>query len=72
MTTGKLLVDVNPRYFRPTEVELLWGDSTKAETELGWKRKVDFQGLIKMMVDADMKEIAGKGIEEYLEVVNTK
>lgn len=57
--TGKLLVDVNPEYFRPAEVELLWGDSTKAEKELGWKRKVDFPGLVKMMMDADMQTICG-------------
>lgn len=37
--TGRLLVDVNPRYFRPAEVELLWGDASKAEKELGWKEK---------------------------------
>lgn len=54
--TGKLLVDVNPRYFRPAEVELLWGDSTKAETELGWKRKVSFKELVSMMVREDMKK----------------
>lgn len=54
--TGKLLVDVNPRYFRPAEVELLWGDSTKAETELGWKRKVSFKELVVMMVHEDMKK----------------
>ncbi len=64
--TGKLLVDVNPRYFRPAEVELLWGDCTKAEQELGWKRKVDFPGLVKMMVDGDMKEIAGIGTADFL------
>ena len=51
--TGKLLVDVDPQYFRPAEVELLWGDSTKAEKELGWKRKVSFQQLVRMMVQAD-------------------
>lgn len=62
----KLLVDINSRYFRPAEVELLWGDSTKAETELGWVRKVSFGELVKMMVDADMKEIAGMGVEEFL------
>lgn len=66
--TGRILVDVNPRYFRPAEVELLWGDCTKAETELCWKRKVDFQGLVRMMVDEDMKEIAGICIEEFLQV----
>lgn len=64
--TGRLLVDVNPTYFRPAEVELLWGDATKAETVLGWERKVDFPGLVKMMVDADMKEIAGMSTEEFL------
>lgn len=58
--TGKLLVDVNPRYFRPAEVELLWGDATKAETQLGWKRKVDFKGLVSMMVQADMKKYGSK------------
>ena len=45
----------DPRYFRPAEVELLWGDCTKAETRLGWKRKVDFDGLVKEMVEADVK-----------------
>ncbi len=64
--TGKLLVDVNPRYFRPAEVELLWGDSTKAERELGWKRKVSFRELVHMMIDHDMREIAGLDLEEYL------
>jgi len=64
--TGRLLVDVNPRYFRPAEVELLWGDSTKAETELGWERKTSFMNLVKMMVDSDMREIAGIGSEEFI------
>ncbi|WP_418223283.1 GDP-mannose 4,6-dehydratase [Clostridium isatidis] len=63
--TGRLLVDVNPRYFRPAEVELLWGDSSKAQVELGWERKVDFKGLVSMMVDSDMREIAGIGSQEY-------
>lgn len=71
-STGKVLVDVNPRYFRPAEVELLWGDATKAESELGWVRKVDFPGLVKMMVDADMKEIAGVGVKEFLVTASTK
>lgn len=52
---GRLLVDINPRYFRPAEVELLWGDASKAEQELGWKRNVDFKGLVSMMVRADME-----------------
>lgn len=54
--TGKLLVDVDPQYFRPAEVELLWGDSTKAEKDLGWQRKVSFPELVKMMVQADCEE----------------
>ena len=52
--TGRLLVDVDPRYFRPAEVELLWGDPSKAEKELGWQRKVSFPELVRMMVRADM------------------
>lgn len=64
--TGRLLVDINSRYFRPTEVELLWGDATKAEEELGWKREVDFENLVNMMMEHDMKTIAGISIEEYL------
>ncbi|EQB90233.1 GDPmannose 4,6-dehydratase [Clostridium punense] len=64
--TGKLLVDINPRYFRPAEVDLLWGDSSKAERELNWTRKVDFTNLVKMMVDADLKEIAGISTSSYL------
>jgi GDPmannose 4,6-dehydratase len=45
------------RYFRPAEVDLLWGDSRKAEKLLGWKRKVTFDALVKEMVEAD---VAGK------------
>lgn len=63
--TGRLMVDVDPRYFRPAEVELLWGDATKAETELGWERKVSFKKLVEMMVDEDMKTIAGMSSEEF-------
>ena len=54
--TGKLMVDVNPEFFRPAEVEFLWGDCTKAETVLGWKREVSFDGLVEMMVDSDLKK----------------
>ena len=52
--SGRLVVDVDPRYFRPAEVELLWGDPSKAEKELGWQRKVSFPELVRMMVRADM------------------
>ena len=53
--SGRLLVDVDPRYFRPAEVELLWGNPSKAEKELGWQRKVSFPKLVRMMVRADME-----------------
>lgn len=65
--TGRLLVEVNPEFYRPAEVEFLWGDSAKAEKELGWKRKVNFKGLVAMMMDADMKEIAGMDCRQYLD-----
>ncbi len=55
--TGKVLVAVDPRYFRPTEVDLLLGDSTKARTELGWKPRVCFKELVEMMVDADVNSV---------------
>jgi GDPmannose 4,6-dehydratase len=63
--TGKLLVDVNPEFYRPAEVEFLWGNAAKAEKELGWKRETDFQGLVSMMMDADLHALAGIGCEEY-------
>lgn len=53
--TGKLLVDVNPKYFRPAEVDLLLGDPSKAQRVLGWQRKVSFRELVKIMVEADLK-----------------
>lgn len=63
--TGKLLVDVNPEYFRPAEVEFLWGDASRAEKMLGWERKVSFPQLVQMMVDEDMKTYAGVSAEEF-------
>lgn len=54
-STGKILVDVNPKYFRPAEVDLLLGDPSKAQRVLGWRRKISFRELVKMMVQADLK-----------------
>ena len=48
-------VEIDPRYFRPAEVDLLLGDPTKARTVLGWEPKVSFKELVKIMVDSDMK-----------------
>ena len=59
--TGRVLVEVDPRYFRPAEVELLWGDSTKARTELGWEPKYSFMDLVKEMVQADLEEMKNGG-----------
>lgn len=53
--TGHVKVRINPEFFRPAEVDLLLGDPTRAEKELGWKRKVDFPGLVKLMVEHDLK-----------------
>jgi GDPmannose 4,6-dehydratase len=54
--TGQILVRVDPRYFRPTEVESLLGDPTKAHTVLGWEPRVSFPELVKTMVEADLQE----------------
>ena len=50
-------VVIDPQFYRPAEVHLLLGDSGKARAELGWEPKVDFKGLIEMMVDADVKRV---------------
>jgi GDPmannose 4,6-dehydratase len=52
--TSEVLVEVDPEYFRPTEVELLLGDPAKAHSRLGWKHKVSFADLIKEMVESDL------------------
>ena len=53
--TGQTLVRVDPRYFRPTEVNVLVGDATKARLKFGWKPKVGFQSLVREMVASDLK-----------------
>jgi len=55
-SNGKIVVSIDPRYFRPTEVETLLGDSTKAKEKLGWTPKITFLELVKEMVTADLKE----------------
>ena len=56
--TGNILVKIDPRYFRPTEVDLLIGEPMKANTQLGWKPKTNFRELVKLMMDYDIKELA--------------
>jgi GDPmannose 4,6-dehydratase len=51
---GEALIEVDPAYFRPAEVDLLLGDASKAKRELGWKLRVGFEELARMMVDADL------------------
>jgi GDPmannose 4,6-dehydratase len=54
--TGKIVVEVDPKYFRPAEVDLLLGDPGKARRQLKWEPKTDFEGLVAMMVDADLQQ----------------
>lgn len=58
-SSGKVLVKINPEFYRPAEVDLLLGNPSKAEKQLGWKRKVDFPGLVKLMVEYDLKAEVG-------------
>ena len=55
--TGEALVEVDPRYFRPTEVDLLFGDPSKARAKLGWTHKTSFRELVAEMVAADLVEV---------------
>ena len=59
-STGKVLVEVDPRYFRPTEVDALLGDASKAHAKLGWRHKTSFDTLVADMVQADMAKVAGE------------
>lgn len=54
--TGKTIIEIDPHYFRPTEVESLLGDPTKAKKELGWEAKIGFEELVKEMVATDLEE----------------
>jgi GDPmannose 4,6-dehydratase len=55
MRTGKTLVRINPRYYRPAEVDLLIGDASKAREKLGWAAETSLESLCRMMVEADMR-----------------
>ena len=62
-STGKVLVEIDEKYFRPLEVELLLGDPSKAEKELGWQRQVSFQDLVSLMVKYDIENDDFGGVE---------
>jgi GDPmannose 4,6-dehydratase len=53
--SGKTVVRVNPRFYRPAEVEMLVGDAAKAERELGWKAETTLEELCRIMVEADLR-----------------
>jgi GDPmannose 4,6-dehydratase len=59
--TGDVVVEVDPRYYRPTEVELLLGNPAKAKEKLGWVPKTTFAELVRIMVKSDMERVAKKG-----------
>lgn len=59
--TSKVRVAVDPRYFRPTEVDVLIGDSTKAKKKLGWQPKVKFEELVRIMARADWEKVQRRG-----------
>lgn len=58
---GSLVVEVSPGYYRPTEVDLLVGDASKAEKLLGWKAETKFEDLVKIMAESDFDKVAFKG-----------
>ena len=60
--TNKCIIKVDQKFFRPAEVDLLLGDPSKAENELGWKRTVDFKGLVEMMVKSDYDSVKSNTI----------
>jgi len=57
LNVGDVLIEIDPRYFRPTEVQFLQADPTKAREKLGWEAKVKFNDLVKIMVNADIKAL---------------
>jgi GDPmannose 4,6-dehydratase len=62
-STGKKVVAINPKYFRPTEVDLLIGDYSKAKEKLGWEPKTKFKDLVRIMVEADYQKAIGRRSE---------
>ncbi|HWR25743.1 MAG TPA: GDP-mannose 4,6-dehydratase, partial [Methanosarcina sp.] len=56
-STGRVLIEIDPRYYRPTEVDLLIGDPSKAKEKLGWAPKVKLEELVKIMIEADEKAL---------------
>lgn len=67
--TGRVIVEVSPDFYRPTDVVNLWGDPTKARTELGWNpTKTSFAELVRIMVESDMNKVAVERAEERVDL----
>lgn len=66
--TGKVLIEVDPKFFRPAEVDLLLGDSTKARTELGWKPNYDLKMLAKEMAETDYENAKNEAASKFAKV----
>ena len=66
--TGKVVIEVSPDFYRPTDVVNLWGDPTKAKQQLGWDpaKKTSFEQLVNLMVDADMAKVAVERAGEHV------
>ncbi|MFA5806146.1 MAG: GDP-mannose 4,6-dehydratase [Melioribacteraceae bacterium] len=61
LKVGDAVVEIDPKYYRPTEVDLLIGDASKAKEKLGWQAKVKFEELVKIMIKADLEKVAVRG-----------
>jgi GDPmannose 4,6-dehydratase len=66
-STDKIIVKINPKFFRPAEVDILLGNPAKADKELGWIREISFAELVKRMVDNDMSIV-----EKEIKISNIK
>jgi GDPmannose 4,6-dehydratase len=60
---SRVLVKIDPRYFRPTEVDILLGNPTKAKEKIGWVAKTTFSDLVKEMVEADLAMVRGEAVD---------
>jgi GDPmannose 4,6-dehydratase len=69
---GSVLIEIDPRYFRPTEVDFLLADASRAKKKLGWEPKITFNELIKIMVDADMETVGLKVPGESVKILRDK
>jgi len=69
---GQVIIEIDPRYFRPTEVEFLQADITKAREKLGWEPRITFKELVKIMVDYDMKLVDLEPIGEGISISKKK